>query len=221
MKVSDRRVNKGSEGGTLNHLFPPNCISSAEPKTLFKMTTNMFPVPSLNFCSPNLQICFLCCAWTFVPPTYTYVFCADPEFRVLICMRTSDNWLMMTSCIFPEVVFPGMMTGGSTTLAINPLFPWKPSTSRSGKTTAMTEIIQIRKTAAQCDLCLKLCPSRSELRRHMRTHTGEKPYKCDYCEKSFSEISNRNKHIKTGSCRKNIFDQNWIDTTSKKVSCLS
>ncbi len=53
-----------------------------------------------------------------------------------------------------------------------------------------------------CPICSKGFRSVSKLARHMRTHTGEKPFKCDVCEKSFSDSSALTLHHKKsgGKC---------------------
>lgn len=58
------------------------------------------------------------------------------------------------------------------------------------------------KTAVlKCDICKKQFDRPSLLKRHYRTHTGEKPYICIVCSKGFSTSSSLNTHrrIHTGS----------------------
>ncbi|ODM90784.1 putative zinc finger protein [Orchesella cincta] len=46
-----------------------------------------------------------------------------------------------------------------------------------------------------CNTCKKPFPTNTELSRHMRTHTGEKPYQCLFCDRCFSLSKNLNTHI--------------------------
>lgn len=45
-----------------------------------------------------------------------------------------------------------------------------------------------------CPRCSYTCTSRAYLLRHVRVHTGERPYRCDFCPSAFKDRSNLNRH---------------------------
>ena len=45
-----------------------------------------------------------------------------------------------------------------------------------------------------CPFCNKIWKTPSVCKRHIRSHTGEKPYKCTHCEKMFNKVTNLQRH---------------------------
>lgn len=47
-----------------------------------------------------------------------------------------------------------------------------------------------------CTKCPHKSARKSDIKKHFRTHTKTKPYKCTQCETRFSDASTRSRHVK-------------------------
>ncbi|XP_072321991.1 transcriptional repressor CTCF-like [Eucyclogobius newberryi] len=53
------------------------------------------------------------------------------------------------------------------------------------------------KKTFQCELCSYTCPRRSNLDRHMKSHTDERPHKCHLCGRAFRTVTLLRNHLNT------------------------
>ncbi|XP_052763120.1 zinc finger protein Aiolos-like isoform X8 [Mya arenaria] len=56
------------------------------------------------------------------------------------------------------------------------------------------------KAPVMCNICGSVQSSRDHLKRHMKIHTGEKPFKCEYCDIRFSRKDHLNSHFTSARC---------------------
>ncbi|CAB3258305.1 unnamed protein product [Arctia plantaginis] len=99
----------------------------------------------------------------------------------------------------------------------------KPSKNRVGLDQHIRNVHMGRPKNKMCHYCGRGFPTKMQLESHIRTHTGERPFICEFCPTTFSQQSNLYKHnrqvhlnIKTKRyplCKKRKEDES--DQTSK------
>ncbi|KAL0133043.1 hypothetical protein PUN28_000649 [Cardiocondyla obscurior] len=63
----------------------------------------------------------------------------------------------------------------------------------------------------RCIFCDKIYSRKYGLRIHIRTHTGYKPLKCDFCQHRFGDPSNLNKHVRLHATNDSRYKCNICD----------
>uniref|UniRef100_A0A3Q2PCG3 C2H2-type domain-containing protein n=1 Tax=Fundulus heteroclitus TaxID=8078 RepID=A0A3Q2PCG3_FUNHE len=79
---------------------------------------------------------------------------------------------------------------------ITPVLQTKDQEGSSSTGSESQPHIDTKKMSLKCDICGKSWKNKSQLEKHYRTHTEERPFACQTCGKSFTQLSNLNVHMR-------------------------
>ncbi|XP_047469716.1 B-cell lymphoma/leukemia 11A-like [Penaeus chinensis] len=112
-------------------------------------------------------------------------------------------------------ILDGGVKGGELSLA-------KPGTSSAPNTPiSLVPPSKKEKRNDTCEFCGKVFKNCSNLTVHRRSHTGEKPYKCDLCSYACAQSSKLTRHMKThGRIGKDVYRCRFCDMPFSVASTL-
>uniref|UniRef100_A0AAZ1WZC1 C2H2-type domain-containing protein n=1 Tax=Oreochromis aureus TaxID=47969 RepID=A0AAZ1WZC1_OREAU len=137
---------------------------------------------------------------TSVPPQDDPEWTKDPDYQPITAVRKGkkgkksrlryaegDRDMDVSVYDFEEEQQEGLLSEVNAEKVVGNMKPPKPTKIKKKG---------VKKTF-QCELCSYTCPRRSNLDRHMKSHTDERPHKCHLCGRAFRTVTLLRNHLNT------------------------
>uniref|UniRef100_A0AAX7TH43 Transcriptional repressor CTCF n=1 Tax=Astatotilapia calliptera TaxID=8154 RepID=A0AAX7TH43_ASTCA len=137
---------------------------------------------------------------TSVPPQDDPEWTKDPDYQPITAVRKAkkgkksrlryaegDRDMDVSVYDFEEEQQEGLLSEVNAEKVVGNMKPPKPTKIKKKG---------VKKTF-QCELCSYTCPRRSNLDRHMKSHTDERPHKCHLCGRAFRTVTLLRNHLNT------------------------
>lgn len=97
---------------------------------------------------------------------------------------------------FSDSIEQPSQNGDRKTKDCNPSIPKIVEVADKWKREIAGDCNVLRKVRFKCPFCTHTVKRKSDLKRHLRSHTGERPYYCNSCDKRFTRLEHlRNHHL--------------------------
>ena len=111
---------------------------------------------------------------------------------------SAEKQIPANSKLIDEIILEPSTTSNTSPSLIIPesILNSMPSPSAANESNTAFKQANVTEENRACQFCGKVFKKPSQCIRHMRIHTGEKPFQCDTCSKSFSQKNSLQTHMK-------------------------